>query len=93
MNADPADGGRGVPRPERPGEDDDEAASHAGTDPDSDGDIPDLYPRIVNRADYDPAFDPAAPIVCERCGAVMHYTHNCRIVCDRCGYTRDCSDP
>lgn len=64
-----------------------------GSDPDADGPTPDLYPHIVDRADFDPAFDPAAPIVCELCGSIMHYTTQCRIVCDNCGYARDCSDP
>ncbi len=73
-----------------PGNDD---GAHRGSDPDSDFDVPDLYPRIVNRADYDPSFDPDAPIVCERCSAVMRYTGNCKIVCGNCGYMRDCSDP
>ncbi len=68
-------------------------AHPSGSDPDSDFDVPDLYPHVVNRADYDPAFDPDAAILCERCGAVMRYTGNCRIVCGNCGYTRDCSDP
>lgn len=64
-----------------------------GTDPDADGTTPDLYPHIVDRADFDPLFDPAAPIPCDRCGGTMQYTRQCRIVCSNCGYTRDCSDP
>ena len=50
-------------------------------------------PRIADRADFDPAYDPDAPIVCEVCGGVMHYTSSCRILCANCGYTRDCADP
>jgi hypothetical protein len=64
-----------------------------GTDPDADGALPDLYPHIVDRADYDPAYDPDAPILCERCGGRMHYERQCKIVCHTCGYIRDCSDP
>lgn len=60
---------------------------------DPDCEVPDLYPHVMNRADYDPDFDPDAPITCERCGAIMHYTGSCKIVCDNCGYVRDCSDP
>jgi hypothetical protein len=48
---------------------------------------------IVDRADYDPSFDPDAPIICEICGGEMYYTGSCKIVCPRCGYRRDCSDP
>ena len=47
----------------------------------------------VDRADYDPHHDPAAPILCEVCGAEMYYTASCKLRCPRCGYTRDCSDP
>lgn len=68
-------------------------ASTGGSDPDAEGRVPDLYPHIVDRADYDPAFDPDAPIACDVCGAEMRYTRQCRIVCGQCGYTRDCSDP
>ena len=50
-------------------------------------------PRVVERADYDPSYDPEAPVLCEICGAEMTYTRMCRIVCRNCGYTRDCSDP
>lgn len=75
--------------PQPPGPDN----NHGGSDPDSDGALPDLYPHIVDRADYDPAFDPDAPIICERCGSTMHYARQCKIVCDTCGYVRDCSDP
>lgn len=32
-------------------------------------------------------------ILCEVCGAAMHYTAGCKIQCFRCGYARDCSDP
>lgn len=49
--------------------------------------------EIVDRADYDPEYDPDAPVLCEVCGAVMEYTASCRIICRNCGYTRDCSDP
>lgn len=48
---------------------------------------------IVDRADFDPAYDPRAPIECEVCGAVMHYIAACKILCANCGYRRDCSDP
>lgn len=54
---------------------------------------PEATPRIADRADYDPGFDPDAPVLCERCGAVMDYTGACKIVCRNCGYVRDCSDP
>jgi hypothetical protein len=50
-------------------------------------------PRVVDRADFDPAYDPAAPIVCEMCGNEMRYTSSCKILCGVCGYKRDCSDP
>jgi hypothetical protein len=46
-----------------------------------------------DRADFEPGFDPSAPIDCEICGAVMRYLAGCKIVCDNCGYRRDCSDP
>ncbi len=49
--------------------------------------------RVVDRADYDPRFDPDAPILCEICGAEMRYTGNCKIACGNCGHLRDCSDP
>ena len=48
---------------------------------------------IVDRADYDPTFDPDAPIRCERCGGEMEYTSSCKIVCRTCGMMRDCGDP
>jgi len=48
---------------------------------------------VAGRADYDPDFDPDAPIGCERCGGVMRYTSSCKIVCDNCGMVRDCEDP
>ncbi|MFO7894395.1 MAG: hypothetical protein R6U63_11730 [Longimicrobiales bacterium] len=47
----------------------------------------------VDRADYDPSYDPNAPVHCEVCGAEMYYTAACKLRCPRCGYTRDCSDP
>lgn len=50
-------------------------------------------PRAVDRADFDPSYDPAAPIVCEICGSEMQYTGACKILCRVCGYKRDCSDP
>jgi hypothetical protein len=54
---------------------------------------PEQRERIVDRADYDPDYDPSAAIVCEVCGADMQYTASCKLRCPRCGYTRDCSDP
>lgn len=54
---------------------------------------PDSVPWIVDRADFDPAYDPSAPIVCEVCGSRMRYTAACKIQCMTCGYKRDCSDP
>jgi hypothetical protein len=48
---------------------------------------------IVDRADYDPDYDPSEPVACEACGAEMYYTAACKLKCPRCGYTRDCSDP
>jgi hypothetical protein len=50
-------------------------------------------PRVVDRADFDPLFDPSAPIECEVCGNEMRYTAACKIQCGVCGYKRDCSDP
>ena len=50
-------------------------------------------PREADRADFDPSYDPAAPIVCEVCGSEMRYTGSCKILCANCGYRRDCSDP
>lgn len=47
----------------------------------------------VDRADYDPHYDPAAPVRCEVCGGVMYYTAACKLKCPSCGYMRDCSDP
>jgi hypothetical protein len=46
-----------------------------------------------DRVDFDPAYDPAAPILCEVCAGRMLYTGACKIRCGRCGYQRDCSDP
>lgn len=50
-------------------------------------------PHEVDRADFDPGYDPDEPILCEICGSVMEYTASCRIICRNCGYTRDCTDP
>ena len=50
-------------------------------------------PAIVDRADFDPAYDPSEPITCEMCGGVMNYIAACKILCRNCGYKRDCSDP
>lgn len=47
----------------------------------------------VDRADFDPTFDPRAPIECEMCGSEMRYIAACKILCTNCGYRRDCSDP
>jgi hypothetical protein len=59
-----------------------------------DSDVPaDEKPIEADRVDYDPEWDPDAPIVCEICGAVMGYIAPCKIVCGNCGYMRDCSDP
>jgi hypothetical protein len=49
--------------------------------------------RTVDRADFDPAYDPDAPITCEVCGFEMRYVAACKILCSNCGYKRDCSDP
>lgn len=49
--------------------------------------------REVDRADFDPRYDPAAPVVCELCGSLMRYTGACKLACGNCGYKRDCSDP
>lgn len=50
--------------------------------------------RVADKADYDPNYDPNAPIICEICGAHMVYTGACKIKCRNCGKnTRDCSDP
>lgn len=46
-----------------------------------------------DRVDFDPEYDPAAPVVCELCGFVMGYTGACKLMCGNCGYKRDCSDP
>ena len=50
-------------------------------------------PGVVDRADYDPDYDPGAPVPCEVCGGTMRYTAACKLRCLRCGYARDCSDP
>lgn len=50
-------------------------------------------PREVDRVDFDPAYDSAAPIECEVCGNEMSYSGACKIECGVCGYRRDCSDP
>jgi hypothetical protein len=49
--------------------------------------------REVDRADFDPAYRPDAPITCELCGFEMRYTAACKLACSNCGYKRDCSDP
>ena len=54
---------------------------------------PPSAPRPVDRADFDPHFDPKAPVVCEICGGVMRYTAACKLACGNYGYKRDCSDP
>ena len=53
----------------------------------------DLWPRIVDRPDYDPGYKADGPIECDICGGIMSYTAQCKIVCGTCGYMRDCSDP
>jgi hypothetical protein len=50
-------------------------------------------PPAPDRVDFDPAYDPDAPIECEVCGGVMRYIAACKILCPNCGYRRDCSDP
>ena len=50
-------------------------------------------PPDADRADFDPNYDPTAPIVCEVCGSRMRYIASCKILCPNCGYRRDCSDP
>jgi hypothetical protein len=49
--------------------------------------------RVVDRVDFDPSYDPSAPIPCEICGSEMRYTAACKLACGNCGYKRDCSDP
>lgn len=49
--------------------------------------------ETVDRADFDPDYDPEAPVFCEVCGGKMFYTAACKLKCPRCGYMRDCSDP
>ena len=49
--------------------------------------------RVVDRADFDPNYDPEAPVICELCGSEMRYTGACKLLCGNCGYKRDCSDP
>lgn len=46
-----------------------------------------------DRVDFDPGYDPEAPIECEVCGGTMRYIAACKILCSNCGYRRDCSDP
>jgi hypothetical protein len=53
----------------------------------------DPSPGAPDRVDYDPTYDPTAPIECEVCGGEMRYVAACKILCTRCGYRRDCSDP
>ena len=48
---------------------------------------------VADRPDFDPDYDPSAPVICEVCGGEMYYTAACKLRCPRCGYTRDCSDP
>jgi hypothetical protein len=55
--------------------------------------MPPQHRQEIDRADFDPSFDPAAPIVCEVCGSRMRYVAACKILCPNCGYRRDCSDP
>ena len=57
-----------------------------------DGGVP-AEERVADRADYDPDYDPSAPVYCEVCGGEMYYTGACKLKCPRCGYARDCSDP
>lgn len=57
------------------------------------GDPPRRSSEVVDRADYDPRYDPGAPVSCEVCGGEMFYTAACKLKCPRCGYMRDCSDP
>jgi hypothetical protein len=47
----------------------------------------------VDRSDFDPSYNPSAPIECEVCGFEMRYVAACKILCSNCGYRRDCSDP
>lgn len=54
---------------------------------------PPVRRRVVDRADYDPGYDPDAPVPCEVCGGRMAYTAACKLKCPVCGYARDCSDP
>ncbi|HEX6071283.1 MAG TPA: hypothetical protein VFZ18_15730 [Longimicrobiaceae bacterium] len=54
---------------------------------------PAAAPRVVDRTDFDPSYDPDKPIECECCGGTMFYTAACKIQCPNCGYQRDCSDP
>lgn len=67
------------------------AASRRSLSSDSDGGQ--RGDRLPDRADFDPAYDPAAPIECEVCGSTMRYIAACKILCSNCGYRRDCSDP
>ena len=54
---------------------------------------PDQPRREPDRVDFDPEYEPNAPILCDICGSIMEYTASCRIICPNCGFTRDCSDP
>lgn len=70
-------------------------ARAGGADPPG-GEPPETPPvprQPVDRPDFDPTYDPAAPIFCEICGNEMRYTAACKIQCGVCGYKRDCSDP
>ncbi len=59
----------------------------------SEGEVESTPPGEVDRVDFDPGYDPDAPVHCEVCGATMVYTAACKLKCPRCGYARDCSDP
>lgn len=48
---------------------------------------------LPDRVDFDPDYDPDAPVFCEVCGGRMYYTAACKLKCPACGYARDCSDP
>ena len=54
----------------------DRSSGGAGTPPEE-HDLPAAREprRIADRADFDPAYDPDAPIVCDVCGGIMPRTH------------------
>ena len=83
--ADPVRDGSGPPAAEDGGDGEDEGELE------DEGGVPE--PRVVDRADYDPDYDPEAPVICEVCGGLMEYTASCKLMCRNCGYMRDCSDP